>query len=226
MADNAPFKSDGLTVVFYAAADEVTFSGDICKVQLVRVVSVTGAEGSKTVVDISPSSDYTHNSVLTPASTAGPAMVLRAISSPATAVDATDSAVLATGTMDGKVIVQPFANPESTWSYAPPSGGLVTTAEVEAKAAVVGKRNYVTGMQACNSHQTIGTEISILDGPAGTVLWRGWAQFTGGGTAPPFQGTIRGSVNKSIIIKETTATPVSGAYGGVLWNLQGHESKV
>jgi len=33
-----------------AAADEVTYSGDTAKVQLVRVVQVSGAEGSRTVV--------------------------------------------------------------------------------------------------------------------------------------------------------------------------------
>lgn len=47
MADNQPM--NGTTAL--VATDEVTYSGDVAGVQLVRVVDVTGAEGSKTVTD-------------------------------------------------------------------------------------------------------------------------------------------------------------------------------
>jgi hypothetical protein len=49
MADNATLKSDATTTVFVAALDEVTYSGDAAKLPLVRLVKVTGAEGSKTI---------------------------------------------------------------------------------------------------------------------------------------------------------------------------------
>jgi hypothetical protein len=50
MADNVVLNagSGGAT----AAADEATYSGDTAKIQLVRVVHVSGAEGSKTVSEI------------------------------------------------------------------------------------------------------------------------------------------------------------------------------
>ena len=49
MADNSLLPpATGGTIL--AAADEVAYSGDTAKVQLVRVVEVTGAEGSKTVI--------------------------------------------------------------------------------------------------------------------------------------------------------------------------------
>ncbi len=57
MADNVPLSPPVGTVVKRAASDEVTYSGDSADVQLVRVVSVTGSEGSKTVVDGAPATE-------------------------------------------------------------------------------------------------------------------------------------------------------------------------
>ena len=48
MADNVSPTGMGVTV----ATDKVTFSGDVCDVQLFRPVHVAGSEGSKTVVDL------------------------------------------------------------------------------------------------------------------------------------------------------------------------------
>lgn len=48
MADNVALPPSSVN----AAADEVTYSGDTAQVQLVRPVAVTGAEGSKTVVEL------------------------------------------------------------------------------------------------------------------------------------------------------------------------------
>lgn len=48
MADNVALPPSSVN----AAADEVTYSGDTAKVQLVRFVQITGSEGSKTVVDL------------------------------------------------------------------------------------------------------------------------------------------------------------------------------
>ena len=52
MADNAGVVSDASTELFKAACDEVAFSGDTAKVQVMRPAHVTGAEGSKTIVEI------------------------------------------------------------------------------------------------------------------------------------------------------------------------------
>lgn len=48
MADNVALPATGVN----AAADEVTYSGDTTKVQLIRPVHVAGSEGSKTLTDI------------------------------------------------------------------------------------------------------------------------------------------------------------------------------
>lgn len=51
MADNVEIADNAGSGVL-AATDEVTYSGDTAKVQLVRPVLVTGSEGAKTVVDL------------------------------------------------------------------------------------------------------------------------------------------------------------------------------
>lgn len=52
MADNAAVVSDSTTTKFTVAADEVTYSGDTTKVQIARLVHVSGSEGSKTLTEI------------------------------------------------------------------------------------------------------------------------------------------------------------------------------
>lgn len=64
MADNLPVTSGSAT--YTAATDKVTYSGDAnVDVQLVKSVAVTGAEGSKTVVDIYGSAGTASAAVLT-----------------------------------------------------------------------------------------------------------------------------------------------------------------
>ncbi len=52
MADNAAIVSEATTEKFKVAADEATYSGDTSKIQLNRLVHVTGSEGSKTVSEL------------------------------------------------------------------------------------------------------------------------------------------------------------------------------
>lgn len=61
MADNVAFTDSVAT--YAAAADEVTYSGDTAKVQLARLVHVSGSEGAKTLTEIvtapgSPSASF------------------------------------------------------------------------------------------------------------------------------------------------------------------------
>jgi len=51
MADNLTFTASVAT--YTAAADEVTYSGDVTKLQLVRSLKITGAEGSRVVGSLS-----------------------------------------------------------------------------------------------------------------------------------------------------------------------------
>lgn len=122
-------------------------------------------------------------------------------------------------TTTGKAIFLPYALRANDWVYAAVAGGLVTTAGVTIKAAAgSGIRNCVTSMQVMNSHQTIGTEVVLRDGAAGTVIWRGWAQFAGGGMTAPFPVQVCGSANTLLEIAEVTAT----ATAGVLVSAQGY----
>lgn len=52
MADNAAIKSDAATTLYNVCSDEVTYSGDTTKVQIVRQVHVSGSEGSKTLTEL------------------------------------------------------------------------------------------------------------------------------------------------------------------------------
>jgi hypothetical protein len=122
-------------------------------------------------------------------------------------------------TLLGKQIVQPYATPALTWSYAAAAGGLVTTSGVTAKAAAgAGVRNYIVSAHVINSHQTTSTEVLIRDGASGTVLHRGWAQAAGGGYSAKFDPPLRGTANTLVEIAEVTQT----ATAGVLVNLQGY----
>lgn len=67
-------------------------------------------------------------------------------------------------------LVRPFAEPGDEWQYAAASGGIVDNAAVSMKAAVSGKRNYVTGIQITNKDATVGTEVIVKSGS--TVIWR------------------------------------------------------
>lgn len=141
----------------------------------------------------------------------------RGMSADYTAVSTGDTADLL-ATLLGKLVTVPYALPANTWNYAAPAGGLVSTTAVTVKAAAgAGIRNYVTSLQVINSHATISTEIMLLDGAAGTVLWRGWAQAAGGGISCKFDPPLRGTANTLLEIDEVTGT----ATAGVLVNIQG-----
>lgn len=141
----------------------------------------------------------------------------RAMSADFAAVATGDTADLL-ATLLGKLVTIPYALPANTWSYAAPAGGLVSQTAVTIKAAAgAGVRNYVTGIQVINSHQTISSELMLLDGAAGTVLHRGWAQAAGGGYACTFDPPLRGTANTLLEIDEVTATGAAG----LLVNVQG-----
>lgn len=79
--------------------------------------------------------------------------------------------------------VRPFADPGEEWSYAAASGGIVDTGDVVIKAAVTGKRNYLSSLQFLNTHATVGTELVVKDGA--TIIWRGYAQHSVAAVSQP-----------------------------------------
>lgn len=119
-------------------------------------------------------------------------------------------------TLLGKQLTLPYAMPGSTWSYAAASGGIVNTTGVTAKlAAGAGVRNYITSIQVINGHASVDTDVQIRDGAAGTVLWRGFAKFGGGGISCKCDPPLRGTANTLVEV----ACGTTGA--AVYVNLQG-----
>lgn len=145
----------------------------------------------------------------------------RALTADYTAVATGDTADLKT-TLVGALIVQPYAIPEVTWSYAAASGGIsnTTTAVTVKAAAAAGIRNYVTALQLSSDALGTATEFAIRDGAAGTVLWRakiGTAGITGVDQIrfdPPLRGT-------AATLLEVVTLTASGT-GAVFANLQGY----
>jgi len=132
-------------------------------------------------------------------------------------VVAEDDLVRALATLHGKAVTLPFALPADTWSYVAASGGIINDTGVTAKAAAgVGIYNYVTSLQVINGHQTVGTDVQIRDGAAGTVIWRGWAQQAGGGVSLQFATPLKGTANTLLEVQCGT----TGAQ--VYFNLQGY----
>jgi hypothetical protein len=128
----------------------------------------------------------------------------RAMTADYTSVASGDTADLLC-TLNGKQVIQPYAIPENTWSYAAASGGITNTTGVTAKAAAgAGVRNYITGLDVENGHATVSTEVVIRDGAAGTVIWRGWAQAAGGGVSRKFDPPLKGTANTLVEIANIT----------------------
>lgn len=119
-------------------------------------------------------------------------------------------------TLLGKQVVYPYALPGSSWSYAAASGGITNTSGVTAKAAAgASVRNYITSCQVINGHATVNTDVQIRDGASGTVLWRGFAQNSGGGASVRFDPPLRGTANT--LVEVACGTTGSATY----FNLQG-----
>ena len=122
-------------------------------------------------------------------------------------------------TLLGKQVTVPYAIPTSTWSYAAASGGIEDTTGVTAKAAgAAGVINYITRVQVINGHATVNTDVQIRDGAAGTVLWRGFAQNSGGGASCVFDPPLRGTA--ATLVEVGCGTTSSATY----FNLQGYQA--
>ncbi len=142
-------------------------------------------------------------------------MAARAASSDYTAVAAGDTADLVTS-LTGKQIVLPYALPGASWAYASPSAVTDTSDDQVIAAGAAGVRHYIAGIQVFNSHASTGTEVVIKDGS--TVLWRGWAQPTGGGCSAKFDPPLRGTAATAVNVANITTS--SSTY----FNLQGYSA--
>jgi hypothetical protein len=140
----------------------------------------------------------------------------RAGTSAYTAVADGDTADLLT-TILGKLITMPYTLPGAAWKYVGAAGGLVNTSAITIKAAGgAGVINYITSITLVNSHQTIGTEVVINDGAAGTAIFRTWCQFAGGGCSIQCVPPLASSANTLLEIKEITATGTAGVVAQII----------
>lgn len=113
------------------------------------------------------------------------------------------------------------SNLRSLWSYAPPAGGYTnSTSNVEAKAAVSGKRNYVTGI-TISAGVALATASELVIKTGSTVLFR--LSLPAAVIPPttidiPADTPLVGGVNEAINIAAVTLF----ATGNLSVNLQGY----
>lgn len=93
----------------------------------------------------------------------------RAVSAEITAVTANDRSDFVTDLV-GKQIILPYANTENFVSGAITTAMTATTSTSLVVAPSAGLRNYITTIIVSNSHATVGTDVIIQDGNAGTTL--------------------------------------------------------
>ena len=93
----------------------------------------------------------------------------RAVNAEITAVANNDRSDFVTDLV-GKLIVLPYANPENFVSGAITTAMTATTSTSLVAAPGVGLRNYITTIIVSNAHATVGTDVIIQDGSAGTTL--------------------------------------------------------
>jgi hypothetical protein len=97
--------------------------------------------------------------------------------------------------LTGKLIVNPYAVPESSLAGATAAiTGTSDTAVIAAQGA--GMRIYVTELLVTNAHGSVGTVVEIKDGA--TVIHRGFAAANGGGFALAFPKPLRLTGNTAL----------------------------
>lgn len=91
---------------------------------------------------------------------------------------------------EGKQIVLPYAKPVDMVSGV--TAAIVDTTSTQVLAAPgAGLRNYITSIIVTNSHATVSTFVTILDGNAGTIIWEGYALAAGGGFVCTFPTPLK-----------------------------------
>lgn len=91
----------------------------------------------------------------------------------------------------GKLIVMLYANPENFVSGAITTAMTGTTSTSLVAAPAAGLRNYITQITVSNAHATVGTDVIIQDGNAGTTLYTIPAAAVYGGAVITFPTPLR-----------------------------------
>lgn len=221
MADNADVTPGSGAKV---AADEVTYSGDTTKVQLVRLVDVAGAEGSKTLtgitdatlgVTVKPLGTVAHDA----ADSGNPVKVgLKATDSldDATMVAAGDRTDWYSG-LDGVALVKLYCpGADIIWERISNTNG--TSTALSSFGATANVRNYITTIVAFNDSTSNGY-VDIRDGTGGTVLLTLPLPAKGGTVFQPTVPLRQPTANTAL------AYDVSAALTTVYLSFGGYQSK-
>lgn len=129
----------------------------------------------------------------------------QAVSSENTAVT-TARQVQLVADLVGKLIVLPYANPENFVSGCISTAMTGTTSTSLVAAPAAGLRNYITQITVSNSHATVGTDILIQDGNAGTTLYVIPAAAAYGGATITFPVPLRQPTTATAIYAQNVTT--------------------
>ena len=109
--------------------------------------------------------------------------------------------------------------PDDRWNYAPPANGIVSGSQsVTVKAAVAGKRNYMSAITIDWTALGAATEIVIKDGSGSVILWRSTIGTAEGRRQVLFPTPLRTSVNT--IFQVSALTTITS--GNIYVNAQGY----
>ena len=195
-----PYKMFRVRIVAHTSGSALYQMQPECEAATVYPSAPTLSSGSMQVVG-----PTAHSAA---AATTGPVIVGGVVLSALDTTLVSGDAARNTITTSGQVLIKPFGLPETDWTYASATGGIINTTDVAVKAAAgAGIRNFVTGFQLKNTSAT-ATEVVIKDGA--TVIWRGHLSasmvtaenYT---LQTPLKGTANTAINVACI---TTAAAV------------------
>ncbi len=111
-------------------------------------------------------------------------------------------------TMDGKLVVHPYAAPGACWKYTAGVGGITNTSEITLVAAGGAAKYQVLGGIAVHNVSVVPSEFAILDSSGGTAVYRGYAPASMPAPAVvQFGGALRSLANSPLqVAMATTAT--------------------
>lgn len=127
--------------------------------------------------------------------------------------------------LNGAATVKPYSVSGSDWTATSGTTALTTNTSTQMVAlAGVSIRNYATACQFYNTHATVSTTVSVLDGNGGAALWTGYipaitAALPVVPTIVRFPTPLKGTANTRMDVSLGT----TGA--NVFWNCQGYQAQ-
>lgn len=116
--------------------------------------------------------------------------------------------------LQGKLLVMPYSVSDVSANGNP--AAITTGASVSVIPTQAGLRIYVTDVSAVNSHASIGTTVTLLDGDTSSPIWQTYAVSAGGGTAKSFTKPPRTTVSNPLFAK------IGSSGANVILSVQGY----